>query len=204
MAAATADEYAQQRVDTVLSLPGVERATWWDNQRPGRTEFPRRIDEFTALGVYEVGAGFSAPPLPPGIRGHHFLRTPRPGQGNLSGGPTRGLELVLISPKTPGGARALRDWADFVHIRHIAAASVEGFTMITPYENATGGEPRFLHCYEMDTPDAEDAFRRMTPTTIERRLGRTGSARFEDWKDHEELVIDYVNTFTRVGEKLAP
>ena len=68
--------------------------------------------------------------------GHHFRRTPRPGQGNLSGKPTLGLELVLVSPKTPSGAQAFRDWADFIHIRHIAAASVEGFTMITPYENA--------------------------------------------------------------------
>ena len=191
--------YAQLRVDAVLSLPGVERATWWANQRPGRTEYPRRIDEFTSLGVYEVGPDFSAPPTPDGITGHHFRRTPRPGQGNLSGKPTLGLELVLVSPKTPSGAQAFRDWADFIHIRHIAAASVEGFTMITPYENATGTEPHFMHFYEMDTPDAEESFQRMTPSTIKRRIGKPGTELFEQWKGHEQLMIDYVNTFSRVG-----
>ena len=39
-----------------------------------------------------------------------------------------GLELVLISPREPSGAQAPRNWADFVHIRYIAAAAVEGFT----------------------------------------------------------------------------
>ena len=31
----------------------------------------------------------------------------------------------------------LRDWGDFVHLNHIVEAGVPGFTMITPYENAT-------------------------------------------------------------------
>ena len=194
-------DYAHERVPLVLALHGVDRATWWQNQKPGRSEYPRTIDEFTTLGVFEVGNAFAAPQTPSDIRGLHFRRTPRPGQGVLTGRPTLGLELVLVSPREPAGAQALRDWADFVHIRHIAAAGVEGFAMITPYENASGGSPRFLHFYEMDTPDAEEAFQRMTPTTRARQLG--DRALWKRWTGHEQLVIDYVNTFTRIGERLS-
>jgi len=194
------DLYAAERVAPVLSLPGVEGATWWANQRPGRDEFPRSLPEFETLGVYEVGDAFRAPLTPTGIRGHHFRRTPRPAQGCLSGRPTLGVELVLVSPKSPEAAQEFRDWADFVHIRHIAASAVEGFTMITPYENATGGLPRFLHFYEMDTAEAEEAFQRMTPSTLA-RIGGPGTAAFAEWAGHPQLVIDYVNTFTRIGEK---
>ena len=38
--------------------------------------------------------------------------------------------------------------------------------MITPYENATGGDPRFMHFYEMDTDDPERAFKSMTPLVM--------------------------------------
>lgn len=189
------------RVGEVLDLAGVERASWWANERPGRTEFPRTIPEFTLLGLYEVTADF-APPQPPGdVRGLHFRRTPRPGQGNLSGRPTLGLELVLVSPKEPESARALRDWADFVHLHHIAAAGVEGFTMITPYANADPGGPLFLHLYEMDTPDAEAAFQRMTPTTQRRRVGAADTALYREWALHPRARIDYVNTFRRIGAR---
>jgi hypothetical protein len=199
MTDAPPERYAGERVPAVLEHPQVLRATWWRNLRPERDEFPRRVPEFRTLGVFEVDATFAAPATPDGVRGHHFRRTPRPGQGTLSGRPTLGLELVLVSPKSPAAAQAFRDWADFVHIREIAAASVPGFTMITPYENAAGGEPRFLHFYEMDTANAEEAFQRMTPATIE-RIGKPGSERFRAWAGHPELVIDYVNTFARVGE----
>ena len=86
----------------------------------------------------------------------------------LTGHPTIGLSLVLISPKDPARAQELRDWADFVHIRHIAEVGVPGYAMITPYENATGGDPRFMHFYEMDTDDPERAFKAMTPLVMER------------------------------------
>ena len=195
------EAYARDRVPDLLALPGVERATWWQNQQPGRTEFPRTIDEFTVLGVYEVDGAFETPDMPPDVRGLHFRRCGRPGQGILTGRPTLGLELVLVSPRDPDGAQALRDWADFIHIRYIAAAAVPGFTMITPYENAAGGAPRFMHFYEMDTADAEDAFQRMTPTTRERQIGRNRPL-WKEWSGHEQLVIDYVNTFARVGERI--
>ena len=170
-----AARYADERVPAVLSRPGVTRATWWTNCVPFRTDLPRTIPEFQTLGVYEADAGFSAPgDVPDDVTGLHFLHYRRPGQGTISDRPTLGLELVLISPRTPDEAQALRDWGDFVHIRDIAAAAPDHFTMITPYENASGGTPRFMHFYELDTDDPEPAFRRMAPSTME-RVGAYGT-----------------------------
>ena len=197
------ERYAQERVPEVLKLRGVERGGWWQNQKPGRTEFPRTLDEFTTLGIYEANDDFKAPQTPGDIRGLHFRHYRRPGQGIVTGKPTLGLELVLISPREAAGAQALRDWADFIHLRYIAAAACPGFTMITPYENVGGGTPRFMHFYEMDTADAEDAFRKMTPTTEERQIGQRGSPLWNQWFGHEQLVINYVNTFSRMGERIA-
>jgi len=158
------------------------------------------LPELDHLAVYEVDDTFTAPATPNGVTGHHFRRTPRPGQGCLTGEPTIGLSLVLISPKEPGGAQALRDWADFVHIRHIAAAGVPGYGMITPYENVTRGDPRFMHFYEMDTPHAEPTFKSMTPLVIE-RIGKPGTDAFREWAGHPQLRIMYVNSFTLVGDR---
>ncbi len=190
-----AEQYAARRVPEVLARPGVERATWWRNVNRDRTDLPRVLDEFDCLGVYEVDGTFTAPG---DARALHFARTPRPGQGIITGRPTIGLSLVLISPKEPEGAQALRDWADFVHIRHIAEAAVPGYCMITPYRNVTGGDPLFMHFYEMDTDDPERAFRSMTPRVIE-RIGDTGSEAFKQWAWHPMLRIMYVNSFARIG-----
>jgi hypothetical protein len=194
--------YASERVPDVLALPAVERATWWENVHLDRADLPRVLPEFTLLGVYEVGDDFTAPPTPDDVDGLHFRRTPRPGQGSLSGRPTIGLSLVLISPEDPADAQALRDWGDFVHIRHIAAVGVPGYTMITPYENATGGDPRYLHFYEMDTEEPELAFKSMTPL-VEERIGRQGTPEFAEWGWHDALRIMYVNSFKRLGERSA-
>jgi hypothetical protein len=194
-------DYAALRVPELLSQPGVTRATWWRNDCRDRRDLPRRLPEFETLGVCEVDAEFRKPKASPELtNAYHFRRTPRPGQGILSGKPTLGLELVLISPKHPEGAQALRDWADFIHLRWIAAAQVPGFTMITPYEQVESGSPRFMHFYEMDTPDAEKHFKIMEPTT-RRLVGEQGTATWKEWANHPELSIDYVNTFTRVGDR---
>lgn len=198
----TGGEYAATRVTELLRAPGVERATWWQNACRDRTDLPRRLPEFGVLGVYEVGDGFVAPAPADGVSGHHFRRTPRPGQGSLTGKPTLGIMLVLISPRHGEQAQALRDWADFVHIRHIAEAGVPGFSMITPYENATGGDPRFLHFYEMDTDDPEPAFRAMTPL-VSGRIGQPGTPEWDAWANTPALRIMYVNTFRRLGERSA-
>lgn len=190
-------DYGASRVPEVTALAGVRRATWWENQVRDRTDLPRRIDEFSTLGVYEVDLRFEPPALPDGIRGYLFHHYRRPGQGVLTGRPTLGLSLVLISPRRADGAQALRDWADFVHLRHIVEAAVPGFTMITPYENAGEDGPRFCHFYELDTDDPEAAYLVM-PAMVEARLGQ-GSDAYAEWARHPELRIDYVNSFRRVG-----
>src|SRR5271169_4198181 len=112
-----AEVYAKERVAEVLERPGATRATWWTNCVPFRTDLPRTIPEFQTLGVYEGDASFAPPgSCPPGVTGLHFLHYRRPGQGTVSDQPTLGLELVLISPRSPDEAQALRDWGDFVHI----------------------------------------------------------------------------------------
>jgi hypothetical protein len=195
-----AGAYAADRVPVVLGLPTVERATWWRNVHRDRTDLPRVLPEFDLLGVYEVAPDFAPPPAPAGITGYHYVHYRRPGQGIVTGRPTVGLSLVLISPKEPALAQELRDWADFVHIRHIAAAAVPGYSMITPYEHAGGGDPRFMHFYEMDTDDPEAAFKAMTPLVAE-RIGGFETEAFKHWACGPSLRIMYVNSFRRVGER---
>ena len=192
------DTYAAERVPTMLAQPGVHRATWWRNVKRDRTDLPPVLPEFDHLGVYEVDDTFRAPDRPAGITGHHFRHYRRPGQGIVTGRPTLGLSLVLISPKDPARAQELRDWADFVHIRHIAAAAIPGYCMITPYENVTGGDPRFMHFYEMDTDDPETAFKAMTPLVMQ-RIGDEQTEAFREWARGPSLRIMYVNSFVRVG-----
>jgi hypothetical protein len=197
------ERYAEERVPHVLSRPGVERASWWANCVPFRTDLPRTLPEFALLAVYEAGQEFVPPAgaaVPQDITGLCFDHYPRPGQGTISPRPTLGIELVLISPRTLGEGQALRDWADFVHIRDIAAASPDHFTMITPYENRAPGSPRYMHFYELDTDDPEAAFREMAPTTVA-RAGAYGTYSVREWSGHEALVIDYVNTFRRLGAR---
>jgi hypothetical protein len=185
------------RAPALFGAGEVERASVWTNCKPFRSDLPRTLAEFQSLGVVEARAPFAAPAPPAGVVAHQF-RQCRPGQGVLTGRPTRGLELVLVSPKSEAGARPFRDWADFVHIRQIAATAVPGFAMITPYENLSGGRPRFLHFYEMDTEDAEEAFQRMTPATLARMPDQAAR---RAWAGHPELVIEYVSTFRFVAER---
>ena len=202
MSDATPEAYAAAHVDAALALPGVLRGSWWQTELPDRDEFPTTVPPCRAMGLFEVDASFSPPPESHDLRTFHFRRTPRPAQGNLNGKPTLGPELVLLSPREPESAQALRDWCDFVHLHHIAAAGVEHFTMITPYENATGESPWFMHLYEIDTLEAEEAFQRMTPTTQRRRVGPKDSALYREWYFHPRARIDFVNTFRRVGERI--
>jgi hypothetical protein len=130
----------------------------------------------------------------PADHGWCYRRTQRPSQGRLTGRPTLGLCVVLISPKhdTAEAATALRDWGDFVHISHIAAAGVPGYTMITPYEVEGGDGPRYLHLYEIDDDDPEARFQAMTPLVRDRL---PDGVAFEEWAWHPELKIDFVSTY---------
>jgi hypothetical protein len=192
------NDYVAQRQSIVKALPGVGIATLWRNQKPGREDFPRTVPEFGTLSIYEVDGNFSAPRCGAEVWGHHFERVPRPAQGILGAGPTLGVEVVFVSPTSPEVKQDLRDWADLLHIREIAAAMVPGMAMITPYENKGSGDPRFLHLYEIDRPDAEAVFQQMAPLTIG-RLRERGEQAIEDWMGHPALRIDYINSFTRMG-----
>ena len=79
-------------------------------------------------------------------------------------------------------------------LSEIVAASVDGYTMITPYE-VDGDGPRFLHLYELDSNDPEATFQSMTP----RVRARLDDAAYECWAFHPELRIDYVSTYRRVA-----
>lgn len=175
----------------VPAMRGARHASVWEDCVPGRADLPRTLPELPVLTIAEVDDELAAPE-----GGYHFVATARPGQGILTGRPTIGLCLVLISPRTAEGAQALRDWGDFVHIRHIAEAGVPGYTMITPYESATGGEPRYLHLYEIDRDDPEAVFQSMTPLVASRLGGRDSDA-YREWAWHPELRIDYVSTYRR-------
>lgn len=193
MTDASPGEYHDRRVP----VWGDARVSLFVNERRDRDDLPRTLAEFDTLAVIEVERATPMPGDDPMIlHSFRFIRTPRPGQGSLTGEATNGLQLVLISPRQAEAGQDLRDWADFIHIRHIADAAVPGFRMITPYANEGGG-PRFLHFYEMHTSDPEAAFQDMTPR-VAARLGGADSEEFGEWAWHPQLHIDYVNTFRRV------
>jgi hypothetical protein len=111
--------------------------------------------------------------------------------------------IVWISPRSPDRAQELRDWGDFVHIRHIAAAAIPGFTQISVYENTVGEDPRFMHFYEFDNEAAESTFATMVPH-VAPRLGGIESPAYAEWADWRPPGgrLFYCNSFTRSGEAL--
>jgi hypothetical protein len=170
--------------------PSGAGETRWIDCVPNRRDLPRTLPEMPLLGITPLGTDGDTPEGD----GWCFERTLRPGQGRLTGKPTVGLCIVLITPKhdTSEAAIALRDWADFVHISHIAAAGVPGYTLITPYERPPGLSPRYLHLYEMDADDPEATFQSMTPLVRERLADERA---FQEWAWHPELRIDFVSTY---------
>jgi hypothetical protein len=190
----------RRRAETLGARTGVDRVTWWENCVPGRQDLPMQIADGSMLTVAEVTASFSAPDVRAETTAHHFRRHPRPSQGVLTGRPTTGLLLVWISPREPDLAQALRDWGDFVHIRHIAAAGIPGFTQISVYENVAPVDPLFMHFYEFDGEDAEATFSTMIEH-VAPRIGGVDSEAFTEWADwragHGRLF--YCNTFRFLG-----
>jgi hypothetical protein len=192
-----AASYCAGRAASLAELPDVMSVSCWSNTKGGRTDLPRRLPEFETLGLFEVTEAFRPPECLEG-GGYHFRPTARPGQGLLTGRPTIGLSLVLISARSADQRQQLRDWGDFVHIRHIVAASVPGYTMITPYQQVGDATPHFLHLYEIDQPGPEAVFQSMTPL-VQARLGPPGTPAYDEWAWHPALRIEYVNTFSRVS-----
>ena len=190
------------RARRISDEPGVARVTWWENAAPGRTDLPMRVTDGRTLLVVEADDRFAVPVAMPGTtEAHCFRRHARPSQGILTGAATRGLLIVWIGPRKPEDARRLRDWGDYVHIRHIAAAGIPGFTQISVYENANGADPLYMHCYEFDSADAEATFSTMNDH-VGPRLGGLDSAAFAEWADWRAAGgrLFYCNTFNRLGE----
>ena len=190
----------RRRAEALVERAGVDRVTWWENCRPGRRDLPMRIADRSMLAVAEVTAGFTAPEAPADTVAHCFRRHPRPSQGILTEGPTTGLLLVWISPRQPELAQALRDWGDFVHIRHIAAAGIPGFTQISVYENVRSVDPMFMHFYEFDSEDPEATFSTMTQY-VAPRLGGVDNGAYTAWADWRTGGgrLFYCNTFRLLG-----
>jgi hypothetical protein len=190
------------RAREVLEEPGAGRVTWWENCIPGRTDLPMRVHDGTTLVVVEADESFRAPSPPFGVsEAHCFRRHPRPSQGILTNGPTLGLLVVWISPRTADVSTRLRDWGDFAHIRHIAAAGIPGFTQISVYENVADREPRYMHFYEFDNLDAEGTYSKMIDF-VGPRLGGTAGDAYNEWADWRAPGgrLFYCNTFRRLGE----
>jgi hypothetical protein len=195
-------EACAERAEALSRRQGVERVTWWANEAFERTDLPMRIRDGRTLVVTEAGEGYEPPaPAPDAYESHCFRRFPRPSQGILTGVPTLGLSIVWISPRTPDLARQLRDWGDFVHIRHIAAAGIPGFTQISVYENTVDADPRYMHFYEFDHAAAEATFATMI-AHVAPRLGGVESPAYTEWADWRPPGgrLIYCNTFTRLGE----
>lgn len=190
-----------KRATWLRQQPGVHRVTWWANCKPGRDELPMRVTDGTLLGVAEVDESFRTPEPPEATVAHHFRRHQRPSQGILTGQRTTGLLVVWISPYRPELRQALRDWGDYVHIRHIAAAGIPGFAQISVYENAAGTDPLYMHFYELNGDDPEATFKTMTPH-VAPRLGGFDSEDFAHWADWRAAGgrLYYCNTFRLLGE----
>jgi hypothetical protein len=191
----------RRRAEALAARSGVDRVTWWANCAPGRQDLPMRVVDGSMLAVAEVAATFTAPEAPALTTAHCFRRHRRPSQGVLTGRPTTGLLVVWISPRVPELAQSLRDWGDFVHIRHIADAGIPGFTQISVYENVAPLDPMFMHFYEFDGDDAEATFSTMIDY-VAPRVGGVDSETFTAWADwragHGRLF--YCNTFQFLGE----
>jgi hypothetical protein len=194
-------------IPKALATGRVGRATSFRCLRVDESRFQQKVEPFRNLTVYEIEGDVADGPVlgfPHGDRGVRvtnrfvFRRYPRPSQGSCSGNPTLGVFLILISPTNPSRAQELRDWADFTHIHGIAASSPAGFTTITPYQNAAGDDPLFLHFYELDTDDPVAAVDDM-PNAVVRRWGfEFGDDAFLRWALSDALDIWYVNVFGRI------
>lgn len=198
---ATAESCAV-RAEELIAVRGAERVSWWENCVPGRTDLPMRVRDGSTLMVVEADDDFVTPSVSAEVsEAHCFRRHPRPSQGVVTGDPTLGLLVVWISPRTVDRSRSLRDWGDFVHIRHIAAAGIPGFTQISVYENEGENDPRYMHFYEFDNLDAEGTYSTMVDF-VAPRLGGTDSEAYREWAEWRPPGgrLFYCNTFNRLGE----
>ena len=174
----------------------VEAAGWrvstWEPATSSDDGLPRLLARCDGLVIGEGDGGVVASPSA-ATTVVPLVRYPRPSQGSCSGERTTGILLVLISAKQRASAQELRDWGDFVHLRHIAEAAVPGYRTITPWEHESSGTPRFCHLYEMVGDDPQETFELMTP----RVRSRLDPVAFEEWAWHPQLLIEESRTYRR-------
>ena len=170
------DRSAARRVRAPSACPRCSRCPG-SSGRPGgatcnatATDLPPVLPEFDHLARLRGRRRRSARPAPPaGITGHHFRHYRRPGQGIVTGRPTIGLSLVLISPKDAGaGAGAARLGRLRAHPPHRRGRGARLLHDHAVRERRPAAIPRFMHFYEMDTDDPETAFKAMTPLVMQR------------------------------------
>ena len=82
----------------------------------------------------------------------------------------------------------------------LAALVVAGTSHLLRHSTAT---PWLARRYRTPSIARQGAFQTMAVKTIERRLGPAEAPRHKVWFGHDELVISYVNTFSRCGEHIA-
>ena len=181
----------QERADAVEAA-GWHVSIWEPATTSDDDDLPRVLPRCDGVVIGEGDGGCVQPPSPASTL-VPLVRYPRPSQGSCSGEETTGILLVLISAKRSESAQELRDWGDFVHLRHIAEAAVPGYRTITAWENESSGTPRYCHLYEMVSDDPQGTFETMTPL-VRDRLDR---AAFEDWAWHPQLVIEESRTYRR-------
>ncbi len=178
----------------------VANAGWtvsaWEPATRADDDLPRTLPRCDGV---VIGEGDGAAVDPPSVTTTvvPLRRYPRPSQGSCSGERTTGILLVLISPKQPDAAQDLRDWGDFVHLRHIAEAAVPGYRTMTPWENESPAGPRYCHLYEMVGDDPQRTFESMTPLV----RGRLDDASFTRWSWHPQLMIDESRTYRRIDPR---
>ena len=174
----------------------IELAGWavsiWEPATISDDDLPRTLPRCDGVVIGE-GDGAVVESPSPASTVVPLVRYPRPSQGSCSGERTTGILLVLISAKQHESAQELRDWADFVHLRHIAEAAVPGYRTITPWENESSATPRFCHIYEMVGDDPKGIFEKMVPL-VRARLDRFT---FDDWAWHPQLTIEESRTYRR-------
>jgi hypothetical protein len=174
----------------------VAAAGWvvsiWEPATTSDDDLPRKLPRCDGVVIGEGDGGVVGPPSPASTV-VPLVRYPRPSQGSCSGERTTGILLVLISAKQRDSAQELRDWGDFVHLRHIAESAVPGYRTITPWENESTDTPRFCHLYEMVGDDPQGTFEAMTPLVRDRLDDIT----FGEWAWHPQLVIEESRTYRR-------
>lgn len=176
----------------VVESAGWRVSIWEPATASDVDELPRILPRCDGVVIGEGDGGVVESPSPASTV-VPLVRYPRPSQGSCSGERTTGILLVLISAKAREAAQELRDWGDFVHLRHIAEAAVPGYRTITPWEHESSGTPRYCHLYEMVGDDPQGTFERMTPLV----RARLDPATFKEWAWHPQLLIEESRTYRR-------